>query len=587
MLALLSALTLNFAPPSIRVIDDMLRDPLIKWGAIEQLEERITVVDIDELSLAKLGAWPWQRGQIADLIEVLISSLGARAVALDMVLPEIGDEAGSARLVALAEHAPLTLSVALDYMARHPALAVGEPGRGQPLNSDQPMQDATGYIGNHSLFRNARCVGNIGFLPDPDGSIRRLPFFSRLGNQVYLPLAAALVHCAGHEILTSSLQLLPEGSWRIPYQRDWRSFTVVSAHAVLTNKAPSELFSGRMVLIGSSALGLSDRVTTPLSASTSGVLVHASSLSALLDSIPTVPYSIRLGMMIVWMTISLIAWHLLISKLNPASSVLFLAAMALLWLGFAAWYPQALLPLLPMLVFFTVLMLVGVPFEWWSSRQESARVLRIFSHYVAPSVLEALLRQPEEKRLEPKFRAITVLIADMENYTSLTTQLPLHETARLTRSFLDILTRPVLSLSGTLDKYTGDGLVAFWGAPIECPDQVDRAIDAALEIVSSVAEMNIHRISDGAPPIRVRIGIESGTALVGDLGTPFRSTYTAVGDCINFASRLQDAARDLPCDIIVGPHAYSQVTRHSLRHVRDIHIRGTSQVIPVYSESGK
>jgi hypothetical protein len=155
--------------------------------------------------------------------------------------------------------------------------------------------------------------------------------------------------------------------------------------------------------------------------------------------------------------------------------------------------------------------------------------------------------------------------------------------ARLIRDFLERLTAPVLAHSGTLDKYTGDGLVAFWGAPLPCPEQADSAVSAALDILQAVAALNQQRHAEQLPPLRVRIGIESGLALVGDLGTTFRSSYTAVGDCINFASRLESAARTLPADIIIGNEAASRITQHTLIPLGSIQLRGTESMMAVFT----
>jgi adenylate cyclase len=176
-----------------------------------------------------------------------------------------------------------------------------------------------------------------------------------------------------------------------------------------------------------------------------------------------------------------------------------------------------------------------------------------------------------------------VLIADMEGYTRATSSLGLEDAATLTKDFLSCLTRPVLGWRGTLDKYTGDGLVAFWGAPLLCPDQADWAVSAALDILTEVQALNARRQRGGFAPVRVRIGIESGPALVGDLGTSFRSTYTAVGDCINFASRLEAAARDLPTQLVIGYAANRQLTRHQTTSLGEITLRGTEAAIEVFS----
>ena len=200
-----------------------------------------------------------------------------------------------------------------------------------------------------------------------------------------------------------------------------------------------------------------------------------------------------------------------------------------------------------------------IPLEWWINQREQSNILKLFASYVAPAVLDQILREGIDHPLVPKYMNITVLSADMENYTGHTRQSSLSEAANLTREFLQCLTEPVLRLEGTLDKYTGDGMGAFWGAPIPIKDHTTRAIEAGRQVVYRVRLWNEGRAKQGLPPVRVRVGIETGSVLVGDLGTAFRSTYTAVGNCINLASKLQASARDKPTDLIIGPSAAAAV----------------------------
>jgi adenylate cyclase len=225
---------------------------------------------------------------------------------------------------------------------------------------------------------------------------------------------------------------------------------------------------------------------------------------------------------------------------------------------------------------------VGVPHEWWQAQRRTKRLLGTFSHYVAQPVLDEIVRLGLQHSLVPTRRQVTVLIADMQGYTQATSQLSLEEAATLTKDFLGCLTRPVLADLGTLDKYTGDGLVAFWGAPLASPDQADRAVSAGLAILAEVDAFNGQRARQGLAPVLVRIGVESGMALVGDLGTPFRSTYTAVGDCINFASRLEAAARDLPTQMVIGSATHDLLQHHQTRSLGFITLRGTTSRIEVY-----
>jgi adenylate cyclase len=187
----------------------------------------------------------------------------------------------------------------------------------------------------------------------------------------------------------------------------------------------------------------------------------------------------------------------------------------------------------------------------------------------------------------PKHGDITVISADMQDYTGLTNRTTLQDAAQLTREFLQCLTEPILTYGGTLDKYTGDGLVAFWGAPIPDGDHAAQALLAAQAMVRNVRAWNEQRIAQGLLPARVRLGVESGPVLVGDLGTRFRRTYTAVGDCINTASKLQAVAKTLSCDLVIGPVAAQSASQSAagrgLAPVAHVQLPGHSEASVLWS----
>ncbi|MBK7464789.1 MAG: CHASE2 domain-containing protein [Betaproteobacteria bacterium] len=292
VLACTLAILLEWQRPEFLVrIDEGVRDAFIQFTADQEPEDRLVVIDIDETTLEKIGPWPWPRQRMADLVEILFGSYGARAVALDIVFPEPGDMEGDARLAALAVHAPLTLVQIFDYTLRSPEIRQGTIAGGLAASSNTGVLTAYGYIANHAGLASARCIGNIGYLPDIDGVLRHTPVQTRFEGKDYPHLASALIDCAGRDerkdISTkppASMSLSNEnGLWRVPFRRSLSAYNVIPAIAILDESAPHSLISNRYVLVGSSSLGLGDRVSTPLAPLTSGVMVHAASLSGLLD----------------------------------------------------------------------------------------------------------------------------------------------------------------------------------------------------------------------------------------------------------------------------------------------------------------
>jgi len=574
-------------PDGVRFADEWLRDRFVRLQASDEAEQRVTVVDIDEASLAALGPWPWPRERMAALLERLLADYGARGVALDMVLPDPADAEGDARLAALAQHGPVVLAQVFDYATRAAPLRAGALAGGVPA-AGGPAAVASGFIANHAGLARAKLTGNIGFVPDGDGVLRRLPMRTVFGGREYPSLSLALFGCCAMRQGADNAALpYGEAVARVPFARHWTAYTVIPAADVLDLRAPAALLAGRLVLVGSSALGLSDRVATPLSASTAGVMVHAAQLSSLLDAQAGRAPARWPGRWIA-MFFSLLAAVLAVYAFPRLPAILnaaLLGALALAWLGLAYAANQHDTDFSPAGPLLAVLFLlaVSIPFEWQAAQHESRRLLETLRQYVARPVVDELLRSKIKNPLAPARREVTTLIADMEGYTGQVEALTMEEAAQLTRDFLDCLTQPVLECGGTLDKYTGDGLVAFWGAPLPVTGHADLALDAAQRIVQAVQDLSRARQRDGKPPLRVRIGVESGTAMAGDFGSPSRSIYTAVGDSVNIASRLQMAARDFPHDIIAGEGTAALAARHRLVPLGEMTLRGKEKPTMLYA----
>lgn len=565
--------------------NEWLRDAFLRLQVSDAPEPRILVVDIDEASLGELGPWPWPRERLAHLAEILIADYAARGVALDILLPAPSGTPGDIRLALLAQHGPLVPAQAFDFdFAGNRPQPVLDGQLGGAVKNYAGGVPATGYIGNYPALAQAPHIGAIGFIPDPDGALRHVPLVSRFGGQAYPALGLALVNCCSGQ---PPLALADTGLMRIPYRRDWNAYTVVSAADILAQRIVPSSASGRLVLVGSSSLGMGDRVSTPLAANRPGLGVQATILSALLDrqegKLPS-PWPGRL-LACLFALGSSVACTLLFPRLSAAAGVTLLGASSALWLLLAyvaAPHDPLFAPVGP-LATNLFLLAVAVPYQWQQAQRRSRHLLQTLRQYVAPAVVEQLLRSEEQDPLRPRRRDVTTLVADMEGYTSQVANLPVEDAATLTRDFLDCLTEPVIAHQGTLDKYTGDGMMAFWGAPLPLEQHADLALDAACAMRLRVAELSAARVAQGYPPLRVRIGIESGAAMAGDFGTSFRSIYTAVGDSVNTAARLEQVARDFTHDVIIGPGTVERSRRHRFLALGERLLRGKERSTPLFT----
>lgn len=569
-------------PAPVAEANEWLRDKFIQLQASNRPDPRILVIDVDEASVARMP-WPWPRTRIADLIELAVAD-GARGVGLDIFMANLADAPGDTRLAMLAAHGPIVLAQMFDYRQGTPALTVGHVIGGVPAGKTLDAVAAYGYLGNHAGFAQAQYAGNIGLQPDADGILRRLPMRTAYQGRVYPSLSLALLTCCGDTTTTLPPVHAVE---RVPYSRDWSAYDVVNAGDLLSGRMPFGTARGRLVLIGSSALSIGDRVSTPLGANSAGLLVHASMLSTLLDrqqGLAPTPLPGRFIACAFVLAIVLLSNYTL-QRVSAAANAALLGAGALLWLAIAWLLVPRDPDFAPAAPLFCCLYLlaIAVPFHWELSQRRSRQLLGTLRQYVAGEVVDELLRSDLKDPLAPRLLQVTTLVADMEGYTTQVESLSLEDASRLTADFLECLTRPVLALRGTLDKYTGDGLVAFWGAPLPNADHADLALEAATRILHEVAQFSALRVAGGKPALRVRIGIESGAAMAGDYGTMARSIYTAVGDSVNTAARLEQAARDYPHDIILGEGTAALARRHRLQLLGERHLRGKERPTRIYT----
>ncbi len=542
----------------------------------ETEELRLAVVDIHEESIRTLGPWPWPRQRLADLSTALLTEHGAALVVLDMVFPDPRDPQGDKALQRLGLEGKIVFSEVFDYNQRQEPIRTGEASAGinpLALPRSQAMK-ATGIMGNHETLAQTPCVGNIGFVPDPDGQVRRLPMLTEWQGRIYPGLSLASLLCLN--------MLGPEeldriaGPWPLRYRHADASWLTIPAVDVLGRK-PIPSLQGRIVIVGSSALGLSDRVATPLSNSVAGVFVHAQALSELLD-IRKLPQPVS-SPFIVWLQMAMVAALALSILISRRLRWLLVTGLSLafLWMLLAGWQSvtggQGMITAAVWASLFLLLSLM--PWEWFYDRRAAQTNLSLLSRYVAPTVLKELMQSRSSSNpLAPRSREVTALVADMADYSAITRSLPLDDAAFVTRSFLEALTVPVWNCRGTLDRYSGDGLVAFWGAPLDQPDQTDLAMDAAKHMVRAINELNERLQARLLPRLEVRIGIARSQALVGDFGTRYRAAYTAVGDCISLASRLEALAKDLKETLLVSQEAAKAVKKHTLTPLEPLSVKG-------------
>ena len=474
---------------------------------------------------------------------------------------------------------------------------------------------ARGYAANVPVLQQA--TGLCGFFDNPrqddDGIFRRVPLVQQHEGAIYPSLALALTRLAvGNPGLefefeppdarsSLNLQAVRFGDVRapvdgdvavyVPYRGNPYTYTYVSATDVIngTLKTP-DIFRGAIVLMGTSAAGLLDFRVTPVSRVHPGVEVHASIVSGLLDGTirQQAPYYNGMEFMLLLAVALAMAWGF--SRLSAAGSalltlgmMLFITAIAFgLWDGAKFIMPMGM-PLAFTLVLFTAHLLYGYFIESRRVRDISKQ----FGEYVPPEVVAEMADKGGQISMEGEAREMTVLFSDVRGFTTVSEKLDAKELAQLMNLFLTKQTSVIQKHRGTIDKYMGDAVMAFWGAPLPDKDHALNAVIAGIEMITAVRELDAEFEKRGWPKLNIGVGLNTGKMSVGNMGSEFRRAYTVMGDAVNLGSRVEGLTKKYGVAIMVTENTRAQLPGDwAFRELDAVRVKGKNEPVAIYEPMG-
>lgn len=595
-----------------------LADRLDRWIVDSRLrsaqavpDDRIVIVDIDERSLAEVGRWPWSRTTVAEMLERLHARGKPSAIGFDVVFaePERDADGQADRLFAAAvSRAPVVLGYyfSSDRGGRR-AGTLPPPVFAARALGEAPVRLTSwnGYGANLAPIAKAAPGGFFNPIVDPDGLVRALPLLAEHDGQVYESLAVALLRRhlrdASLALDGESLRLRGrEGEVAIPVSTGLTAlvpfggkggpaagrFRYVSAADVLRGEAPWELFAGRIVLVGTSAPGLTDLRATPVSEVFPGVEIHASLIAGALDGrirqrLPDAAHLAAVPIALVGLGLSFAmpavgAVGVTVLGLLAASTLVAGAGIAWSNLGLAIPIAAGLLLVLALSV---LNLATGYLFEGRARRSIAER----FGEYVSPALVERMSNDPQRYRvMHSENRELTILFADIRGFTRIAETMEPEALREYINAFLTAMTEVIHRYNGTVDKYIGDAVMAFWGAPVEDSMHADHAVAAALAIQDEVQRLNVRFAHRGLPPISVGVGINTGTVAVGDLGSKLRRAYTVIGDAVNLASRLEGVTKEFNVPVVIGEATVQRAQAHSFHKLGQVRVAGRQEGLLVY-----
>ncbi|NIA69920.1 adenylate/guanylate cyclase domain-containing protein [Pelagibius litoralis] len=564
------------------------------------------IVDIDEESLAEIGQWPWPRTEVARMVAQLREA-GAVAIAFDVVFAEPDRTSPALYAESLGGLEP-EVAAALralpsndEVLARELAqtrLVLGQSGYHRNVtgkeSAPQPKVPLATIGGDPRpyLFRFPALVRNtpvldeaapgravFNLVPGSDGVVRRVPAFVVAAGEIVPSLTVELLRLAtggnAFAIKTNEagISAFVVGGVEVPTDRHGRLWMYyaksrpelyVSARELLAGSVPTERLAGKLVLIGTSAAGLFDIKATPLQDRVPGVEVHAQMLEMILSGQLLLRPNYALGAELLMLAAVALTMIALVPVLGAALTLL-LGALVAAALWTASWFlftGEGLLidvayPLIGSFAVFTLLVFTNYLRE--EGRRQ--RVRSAFRQYLSPTLVDQLANEPDRLVLGGESREMTVLFSDVRGFTSISERLQdrPQELTRLMNRLLTPLTAEIMENNGTIDKYMGDAVMAFWNAPLPDADHVFNACKAALAMLEALERLNEALVQEAreagggeAMCMNVGIGINTGTCVVGNMGSEQRFDYSVLGDAVNLASRLEGQCKTYGASIILG-----------------------------------
>jgi adenylate cyclase len=563
----------------------------------------VVIVGIDERSLARLGRWPWPRSRIAELVERL-TGYGARTIAFDAVFDQADAPNDAAFAAAIRNSGRVVLGEFFAFdepptanVPVFPELSVRDRGAGGIAR----LRKATAiHWPVPALASAAADIGHVNMLPDVDGGFRRAPLAIRLDDAVAPSLAVAAVRhwLGGRDALLTigrpgetrlvvaehELPIDDSGELRIDFAGPPGTFPIVSALDVIEQRVSRPLLDGKLVLVGHTAHGFDSR-PTPFAGAAPGVEIQASVIDDLLRGRGLVqpPWLVPVeaaGIVVLGiLTGLLIAWRAFAGAVGALALYVILFAASQLAFAFEGTVTTVVYPY-AMVITAT---LAGLVYQYTSADEERQYVRHAFERYVGAEVADLLAREPGRLGLGGEKRELSILFTDIRGFSTIAEHMQPEALADLLTEHLGAQTRVVFAHEGFLDKYIGDAVMAFWGAPLAVPDHARRACAAALDIVAAMPALRAEWAARGWPDVHIGLGIDTGEAVVGNFGSAQRFSYTAISDHVNLASRLEGLNKLYGTQILISEETHREVgDAFVCREIDCVRVKGKKRPVVVY-----
>ncbi|MBI5971385.1 MAG: adenylate/guanylate cyclase domain-containing protein [Deltaproteobacteria bacterium] len=613
-------------------------------GRIATLD-RVVIAAIDEKSITALGRWPWPRTRLAALVQRL-KEAGASVAAFDIVFSEPDETGGLAAIkelkkrlgsagdkatrtisglekladndAALAKTIKENLSVVLGhffFLSKEEAGAAPADDRfiaNSAFNLIRPIDESNAepkYVKAFGVVQNIPVISRaatefaaFNIIPDVDGAVRWAPLAIEFQESVYPHLSiAAVKKYNGSPPLTLNIAAYgvdsidvgklhvpteERGQMLINFRGPARTFPHYSIADILNGEVPASALKGKIVVVGATATGIYDMRTIPFPGVFPGVEVHAN----IIDNMLAGDFIRRPDWVILFDVLAMLIPGVILSIIIPRLRPLFTALITFALSGVYVFFNGYMFTYLGYWVaevypLFNIYFVAGsvTVFQYITEEKKKRAIKGAFSQYVSPSLVNEILKDPDKLSLGGEEIRMTVLFSDIRGFTTISEGLKPKVLVKLMNDYLTPMTDIVLKNGGTIDKYMGDAIMAFWNAPIPQEDHYMRACRTALEMLKRLRELQIEWEKAGIPKIDIGIGISTGKAVVGNMGSTMRFDYTVIGDMVNLGSRLEGLNKEYGTSVIVPKFTALDVKEEFvIRELDYVRVKGKDKPIQIF-----
>ena len=634
------SLLYSYIPKTLDSFDNRLRDYMFVVRGEKPDSGNIVIIDLDDKSLKEIGQWPWSRDVVSDML-VNLTNAGVGLIAFDIVFAE-EDRSNPIKLIkkfnihtnkeipdydyefaATVAQTPTILGYQFqlakdDFITKEapqiPAIFIEKNRTDQ--NKDMVIT-AHGAILNIPLVQdNAYSSGFFNNVPDESGVVRSVPLIIRYDDQLYPSLALEVIRTIANKKKVyvnyddNGVESISIGQYNIPTDRYGRSivnfrggaksFKYISATDIIHNRFDPKDVEGKIAIVGTSAAGLLDLRSTPFESIYPGVEVHAN----LMDNILTQDFIAKPswvdGLNIIHIIILSFLIILLIAYLPLVIAIFLIVGIfaADIYLIFTTLFEYGLI----LNILFPILTIIiatisAMTLNYFLETRQNKAIKGKFASKVSKEVMESLLANPDSDSFAAMSKEITVFFSDVRNFTNISEAMPSAKILiEFMNEYMDPMTDIIIKEHGTVDKFIGDAIMAYWNAPGDVPDHADRAAVATLEQLHALDDLNarlredprfenVVNMSDehGVPIIDIGIGLNTGVAIAGEMGSSQRSDYTVIGDPINLGARLESLCKYYNSKFNISNFTKEKLTGNYIYRFLDlVTVKGKSEPIEIW-----